>query len=83
MSAAPNLDSVRLFVRDASDGVFCYSCADNRPDVIAGFRKHATWWKGYARSHEGQKTLAARGHYPVFPLETVVEPYDSREAMAA
>ena len=69
------MNNVRMFVRDAVGELFCYTVADNKPEPIASFRKHAAWFKRYAGSHEGRAALAKRGKYPCAPFQTIVEPY--------
>lgn len=64
-------------VVDVTGTTYLDTFADNRPDVIAAFRKHAEWWRRYVRTPAGQRAYrkSAKGG-PCFPVQVVIEPYD-------
>lgn len=71
--------NVFLAVADSFGDLYCVTFADNNPEQIAAFRRHAQWWRGYAQSAEGRERLRAAGRYPCAPFRTIVEPYADGE----
>lgn len=70
---------VLLAVADACGDLFCVTFADDTPEHVESFRRHARWWIRYAQSPDGRAALAKRGKYPAAPFRTIVEPYASGE----
>jgi hypothetical protein len=75
------MNSVHLFVRDATGTQYLDTFTANTAEEIAAFRKHANWWKGYMRSPAGQRAHrhTTKGA-PVFPVEIVIAPYQDASA---
>lgn len=72
-------NSVHMFVRDCAGVQYLDTFADNTPEQIAQFRKHAEWWKRYVCTQDGRKAYGktAKG-LPGFPVEIVIEEYQDK-----
>lgn len=73
------LNSVHLFVRDATGQTYLSMFTANTPDNIAKFRTHVAFWKRYVCTQAGRKAYnGAHVGPPVFPVEIVVEEYHDK-----
>lgn len=66
------MNSVCMYVKDAVGDKYLFTCANNTPEHVASFRKHATWWK-----KTGYKS-APVNRQPCFPVEIVIEEYQDK-----
>jgi hypothetical protein len=63
------MNSLCMYVKDATGQKFLFTCATNREGQADGFRKHARWWirSGYKNSPIDKQ--------PAFPVQIVIEEY--------
>lgn len=63
------MNSLRMYVEDATNQKYIFTCATNREGQRESFKKHARWW---IRSGYKQTPIEKQ---PAFPCKIVIEEY--------
>ena len=63
------MNSLRMYVLDATGEKHCFTCATNREGLADAFRRHAKWW-----TRTGYKSGPV-GSWPCFPVKIIIEEY--------
>lgn len=68
------MNSLRMYVEDATGDKYLFTCANNREDVAKRFRSHAMWFIRHGHKHNPPH------RQPAMPCKVIVEAYQDATA---